>query len=257
MDVFHISGRVFPSHRKLTLNPFKNISRSAGDLTMKFNITIIESAIEVECHISKFGQRESATANYHALTLIKSATDLVSFQLGVALDPVLETITTPAGEKHDLEMRYAHLTGVCTAFESGPGFQELFERLANTGAGYVMRDLIAGLDPRYTVINCARAMDGIKFLCGPETEERKAWCQMRDKLRLDEPYLKFITKTSHDHRHGNYSPISGETVMEVARRSWIVMDRFLHLLRRDVQTPLPEHEFPFLTDPATDQQPQS
>jgi hypothetical protein len=52
----------------------------------------------------------------------------------------------------------------------------------------------AGLEPIFSAVNCARAMDRLKHLIAlPNASEKHAWKQMRDVLQIDERYLKFIT----------------------------------------------------------------
>ena len=69
---------------------------------------------------------------------------------------------------------------------------------------------------------------------------------MRQNLRIEEAYLKFISTHATGPRHGDRVHIPPDITRELAMRSWVVMNRFLEFKKRG-GAPLPASEFPMLS----------
>lgn len=102
------------------------------------------------------------------------------------------------------------------------------------------------MSPHTVAVNCARAVEGIRHLIAGEGERPEvAWPLMRESLNVDRAYLEFITSSSTKNRHGHREMLKSLTAREIMKRSWILMDRYLHFLKRS-GVPLTEPEFPML-----------
>jgi hypothetical protein len=101
--------------------------------------------------------------------------------------------------------------------------------------------------PFLVEINCARAIEGIRhIIAGQGTEAKAAWPIMREALNMDKSYLDLITDNSIPRRHGQLKPVEENTIQEILRRSWTIMDRFFHY-RLQGDTPLSIDRFPLLS----------
>jgi hypothetical protein len=210
---------------------------------MTIAVSITNSIIDVDCTINRLGEKEHPYAQACASQIIDSAVHLASFCTGILLIPHIDTVTLPDGEVKNVQAILPDLEKLCTAFNLNGMPIEL---VLSGPIRWVLRDLVGALESDMTTINCARAMDGIRNLIAtPGLKEEKAWAEMRSKLRIDRPYLQFISDQSKDHRHARYVP-SGDVGFSLLRRSWTIMDRYFQYLKRGGKNPLPESEFPVL-----------
>jgi hypothetical protein len=73
----------------------------------------------------------------------------------------------------------------------------------------------------------------------------QAWGIFQTNLRISRDFRELITDTSKGPRHGDRTYIEGATTIEITKRAWQIMDRFIEYRRRRNQ-PLPEADFPLL-----------
>jgi hypothetical protein len=99
--------------------------------------------------------------------------------------------------------------------------------LQNPTLFMALNELILAITlPHVSSVNCARAMERLKHLIAPQgATDKEAWRKMRDTLRIDESYLKYITRYSVGPRHGSPVHVPGTVTTEVTRRAWIIMNR--------------------------------
>ena len=111
----------------------------------------------------------------------------------------------------------------------------------------IVRDITDALRHRYVgTISAARAVDGICKYFVPDGGTRKdGWPVMREALNITEGYAKSITKISEGPRHAEWDKIPESEARETMERAWILLNRFLELKKRGVQS-LPLSEFPLL-----------
>jgi len=109
-----------------------------------------------------------------------------------------------------------------------------------------LNDLIQAVSvPHMTPTNCGRVLDGLRKLVAPGMEPKQGWPIFQQTIQADEPYLTFISELSKKPRHGEHIRIDGITTTEIAKRTWIIMNRFLEFRKRGNQQ-LPLAEFPLL-----------
>ena len=80
-----------------------------------------------------------------------------------------------------------------------------------------------------------------------QTSEKEAWRVMREKLQIDETYLKFVTGSSKKLRHGDRGATDSKIQMEVTHRAWAIMNRYLEYVKRGETESLPVESFPILS----------
>jgi hypothetical protein len=140
------------------------------------------------------------------------------------------------------------LAALVTALGDNGAFDQMFRLVAQEPTLIqLLGELIHAITvPHETCQSCALTVDGLKnLIAGQDVPDKVAWQQMRDALRVDEAYLKYITDSSKDVRHGKGVRIEGDVTTEVAQRAWSVMNRFLEYRKRG-SAPLPAVEFPIL-----------
>ena len=176
-----------------------------------------------------------------------SVIDLFSFASGTPHEFIIDTVTFPDGSEKSLVIHNPNLASLCTFAAPKDGKMNLGDSLGvmlqNPNVYQCMRDLIRGVaQPNSAVIDCARAIEGIRYSFDPNPSKRgSGWGKMQTALNVEQSYREYITNTSTNPRHGDKSFIPGDTVEEVTRRSWEIMNRFMeYMLRGKQQLPLSE-----------------
>ncbi|HXC02667.1 MAG TPA: hypothetical protein VNU49_08455 [Opitutaceae bacterium] len=247
-------GRVFPDASKVSATaPDLNWKQEDIGLDATFRIKISDSVVNINCDITKFESDTFVHLFMRVLDLSRALVNMVAFTSGYGLTVVLDAFIDPNGTSSLIAMIDPSLPPLCTSFSMDPARQKDFGTLCQIvltepQVFFALNELIGAISvPHVSLINCARAMDGLKhLLASPGSNESQAWKQMRDALRLDEGYLKFITHHSKGSRHAEPGHTPGTITTEVTRRAWTIMNRYFELRKRG-QTALPATEFPLLT----------
>jgi hypothetical protein len=109
-------------------------------------------------------------------------------------------------------------------------------------------DLIECLwNPHVTPVNCGRVIESICRMISPSASGTTdaAWKAMQHALNLSEGYLKWIPDNSKGPWHAEPTFVPGTITMEIAGRSWQIMNRYLEYLKAG-STPLHPPNFPRL-----------
>lgn len=234
---------------EITIPPFPlRFSDSAIGYNMSMMISVRKSSVAVECSFDKMFDGYFGAVFDICFDAAKAAIDLVAFSAGTAVMLTFDTFVDIDGETKPTRSGIPGLAALCTQQMDGQSYAALIKIATNELAIYMaMSDLILSLYlPHHGIMNCARAVEGIRHLiAGPDMEPKRAWPLMREALNLDQTYIKFITDASMAHRHGHRVWFGPEAHGEVARRAWTIMDRFLHFRRRN-NVKLPLEKFPLL-----------
>jgi hypothetical protein len=253
VDTIHFTGHVLPRRTVDVDIEFPelewDISESGLPYKIGLKLKIRNSNISLHVITPHYDDRQLDTYYVYAIRILQTATGMVSFSSGMALIPVIEKIIKPDGSIARLLIRDHRLQ--CTSFAIGSAeFGNILPVvMSDANIMMAMYDLSESIRvPDIGIVNCARVMDRIKHAISPNDKlsDSKKWGVMQDKLNISEKYLKEITDTSRNPRHGRLGRIDGPQTEKVLSRSWIIMDRFLHYKRRgDIK--LPVSEFPMLS----------
>jgi hypothetical protein len=258
MPVIKFGGKVLPEVIKITItdHPAINWLGSEYGLEISFKISIHEGVVVVECTLNQYNHDTDLVRVYmRAFDLVRATVDLTCFSTGYGLSVILDTFTNPEGITTPFVPHNPQLAALCTAFDMGTAKsieQNVFHEvltivLSDWRIFRILRQLIeANTVPHESSVNCARVIEGIRhLLASPGASTKQSWEDMRKRLNLSVDYLKLITDVSTGPRHGDSKHIPGTTTVEITRRAWAVMNRFLEYKKRHDQ-PLPITEFPLL-----------
>ncbi|WP_155803431.1 hypothetical protein [Bordetella sp. FB-8] len=221
-----------------------------SNITLEFQIEIKNSNVEVICQLEEWRSELWPEIYRRALDLCRAMVDLVGFRKGWGVSVILETRIEPDGEKLSIAQTDDALSKICTAYTLEDGFGKVCaEVIKNPQLFMALRELITAISlPHVSPVECARSMDRLKHLVvKPGTKDGVAWEQFRTTLRIGEDYLRFITDTSKNHRHGHPGYTPGTVTSEVVRRSWVIMNRFFEYLLSGSQT-LDPGAFPMIVE---------
>jgi hypothetical protein len=261
MPTVRMYGRILPDafHVSVGYDPTINWKWEETNQELRFHYTIKDSACEISCDLAEWKSDYVTEIYKRGYDILRATTDLVAFSTGNPLHVHLDRFVAPDGKETHLAVMNPDLVGLCTAFSLGkdPSCNNgSFDRimgivLSDPTLFLALSDLIRAITHHdHITTGCARALDGIRLMVwGQDTttsnEAKASWEKLRTTLRVSEPYLKLITDNSKGSRHGSRNFIPGTVTNEVAKRSWVVMNRFLELPKRGIQE-LPVAEFPLL-----------
>jgi hypothetical protein len=225
------------------------------DLNITVTVNVNNSAIDVECDMNRFDEQDIGHVHKIAFDTARAAVNLISFLKGYGLTVYLHTLVRPDGTRSVLVPQSPQLESICTAFSTKPAATRE-ENDFNTVASLVFADpaLFMALDdlilsqilPHQGPVTCARAVEGIRNMIAPGMKRPAGWETMREHLKLDRAYLDLVTETSTASRHGDRTFVPPDVTLEIQKRAWVVMNRFLEYRKRKNQ-PLPLDEFPILS----------
>ncbi len=257
---FRLSGRVYPTAWTVTVPAFLvGWLMDDGIRSAKATIAVEASVASALCEVEKYDHdRDYDWIFRRAVAAAKAAVNMASFGTGMGTVLVFDKIQFDGGEELVLVSEQTKLARLCTAFSvSGKrhdgetpdaSFLAVFPLIMNEdNIRMAISDLVDSIVRRDdTLVNCARAMDGIRNTLAPDQSPDKGWSIVQTTLRVNKDYLKFITEQSKRHRHGDRrASTPGSIVDEVKERSWVIMNRLLEFRKRGNQV-LPEQEFPEL-----------
>lgn len=164
---------------------------------------------------------------------------------------VLEKIIHPNGRESTILMREKFLDGLCTSYApDNSNFGKILGTIYEDPNWFIaLNDLIEAVAlPHVGPRNCGRALEIVRNMISGKSgtgDRKSAWRKMHEQLNLGDTYTRLISDHSKDARHGNTAFIPFETGAEIKRRTWVIMDRFIHWRLRGSQK-LPASDFPFV-----------
>lgn len=258
MPVFLFKGRILPEVPELNMwnVPTVHYTEAAHDdlpegMMGEFHIAINHSMVDLICIVKQNSVSISRVHN-RAIAYLRAFVDLNCFATGAPLSVILDTVVSPDGEEQSLRPIHPLLPGLCTIAVNGPnggiGLDVLDEITKEPMLFLALRDLISALGSAdLAVVDCARAIEGLRNLMVPDEEDRKkSWGIFQANLNIDRAYREYVTNLSVGPRHGDRKQwINGGEIDEILQRSWKIMDRFFHFVRRG-KIPLAAPEFGLL-----------
>jgi hypothetical protein len=251
MPTFRFGGRVLPLHGELTLPIASFHWEDNSGLTSDTTVSIIKSEIEILSETSR-GEMviDQKQIFIRAHDSARAMVDSYSFVTGNGLTVFLSKVILADGKELLIDSNVPELARLVTAFDLDPSrFPELLTMvLSDSTLLMAMHDLISSITlPHSAVVNCFRAVEGIRRLIAPGMSNKKqGWLVMRQALNIDESCMKFLTSQSEGPRHADRTGMTHTGYQETIERSWVVMNRFLEFRKRGNQQ-LPLTEFPLLT----------
>ncbi len=222
-------------------------------LAVDIHLNIKNSSLDVECSMDVFDGEKFGHIYKIAFDPTRASVNLLSFASGISLTVVFDRFVGADGVSSPFALHNADLAKLCTAFSltsTGPesNMMKITHLVFSEPPLFMaLDDLIGGTIVHHqSSSSCARAIEALmNLIAKPDMPRDKAWGEFRERLRIDEDYLRFITQSSKAGRHGNREYIPGPRAEEIVRRSWAVMNRFFEFRLRGNQA-LPDAEFPIL-----------
>jgi hypothetical protein len=254
MPTVQFLGRVHPAVMNVTIRPGGTAGWNVEELglAMAIEFEITNSAVHVNCHLNKYDASDFVAIWMRAFDTVRAAVNLLGFVLATGLTVTLDTFIDPEQHHKALLAEDQRLAGICTVLNRSELASDAFSKilkivLSEPPLFLALNDLVAGItQPHQAAVVSARALESLRHLIAPGSSVSDGWTALREALKIDRPYLQYITDLSTGPRHGDHKHIPGEPTTEVIRRAWIIMNRFLEY-RKGGNVSLPASEFPILT----------
>jgi hypothetical protein len=256
MPIVRFVGRVLPFVVKVSFTdvPEATWEETGIGITMKFRIRVEQSIVNVECEVNEYREDYLPMFHMRAFDLARACVDVAVFNTGFGLTVAFDTFIRPDGVPTALFFTNPALPEICTASKMNPQTQEDREELGKIlrivmqepPLFMALNDLTQAISiPHHGPTNAGRILDGLRKIVAPDLEPRNGWPIFRDIVRADEQYLALIMEHAKNTRHGDRTYIDGETTMEIVKRAWTIMNRFLEY-RKSGNLPLSPEIFPTL-----------
>jgi hypothetical protein len=216
-------------------------------VVMEFSFSFAKNEVEAVCRVDNLDAGEFSVILQRITTLCRTTTDIVSFAQGRAVQLVLHTVVWTDGRVWPIEKFDPNMAKAVTVIEPGGSLASVKAILASEPKLMIaLNDLIDGFNGQsHGPTHCARSVEGIRNLIAGSGAPSAKWKVMRERLRLTEEYVSFVTDLSVAPRHGDHQFIDAARVREAGIRAWVVMNRYLEYRKRGSQL-LPLDLFPVL-----------
>lgn len=229
------------------------------DVGVTCRVEINKSVITAQCEVSKWSAEYLSWILNYVYDFVCSEVDLACFAWGKGFQVLLDRAEMPDGRQTYLVNDAPNLAALATAFkvsgDAGSMRVELKDIMpivwGSPALMLAMRDQAAALRfGNNTLVNCGRAVEGMrKSLWGKDEatrdEMQQSWAKLRATLNVSEDYLRVVTESSTQPRHGSSTYISAALRQDIVERAWTLMNRLLIFHLRG-QKPLLASEFPQL-----------
>jgi hypothetical protein len=254
MPKIQLLGRVLPPAMIVNLHRLPTVSWK-GPVDISITVRVENSNVVIDCELDKWDKDEHMMPVYmRALDTARVAVDLCSFQSGLGMSVVLESLVDVDGTKSLLMAQHPSLSAFSGSVQNAAppqtpaenNYDKVFRCVAVDVPSFrALHDLIEAITQTHVApVACGRAMEGIRHVIAPGLERKKGWTKMNDALRMERSYLDLILDTSTGPRHADPAHVTGDVCKEITERSWVVMNRFFEYLKRGSQ-PLPVSELSY------------
>jgi hypothetical protein len=242
MTTVRFLGRVYPERSPgLLASQRFDLRYPDWDLTASIIIRFNNSAIEAVCELSHFEQSYFERLHLHVFHQIRACMDLFAFASGMGFGVILEQFVAEDGQTRVIQSEDSVLDGLFPF----PAPETFHLVLGDFNISSILHMLTSTLQEPYVLpINCARAVEAIAHQIAPgEKDKNKRWKKMGEALHARKSYMEPISLLSHGPRHGELIQPPGAAQLEVRRKAWILMYRFLEYRKRGSLT---SSDFPWL-----------
>lgn len=242
MTMIRFLGHILPN-RLINASQKFEMRHVPLDLKALVTIQIKDSEIEVLCELDHFEQAQFDILHFNVFQETRACVDLLAFASGMGFTVILDTFVGEDDKSKVIQAEDQTLKGL-SPFPTPETFHLVLsdQRISN-----ILHMLTATLqEPNVLPINCARAIEAIAHEIVPgEKDKKRRWSHMGKALQATNDYMEPISRLSVGPRHGVLDQPPGADQLEVRRRAWTLMYRFIEY-RKGGNTYLSPSEFPLL-----------
>lgn len=230
---YHLSGKILPERVDCNINlPIFNLIEPQFGYDFGISVSIQRSQISVDVS-SKTEITDFNTLRNLVRDFIRLHTDAYGYLHGYAYE--IE-ITSFSGRNNTPHIIYGvQINELESDYQNRPipdykDVAKLMYEGANNELRIALNDLrLAIQHPNDTGVFCFRAIESLMQYFGPKNDG--TWNQFRNTLNISRDFLKPIEDKSWSPRHGKPVLITHLERVDIMKRTWKIVDRFLIYLK--------------------------
>lgn len=245
--IYYFEGRVLPEVTDLTL-PYgpeylRTEAQEGSDALLKAEIS--NGKVSVWAEVDENDKVDPDYLYFLANDLIGTLINVARYREGVGYTAIIDRAIDPHGVTRHIVSADRGLAKQKPPM-SDARFEEIVDfAIKDVAFARALEDATCMLTRlHYIPIAAGRVVESVlRMLTNGRTE--KHWEQMRSILNVDRSYLQLMTDHSKSARHGDRQYVEGERNAELAKRAWVLLDRFVEL-KLSGRSALEADKFPIL-----------
>jgi hypothetical protein len=229
METFFYEGKIEPDVVPLTLEyrPCVVRQETPDAPEAEFEVTVFVGRVRVRVTTEAVDDRIAHTLYFPAWDVARTFVETAGFIRAIPYSVTLDRVIFPDGETKQFAMGDRSLAAMHDFTEQD--LEALSDvTLVDLKCGLAVSDIMMTLGKaHYSPIACGRVADSIARLISPDAGRVEQWNNLRQALRVDEPFVRSLTEVSKASRHGDRVEVDASTNGETAHRAWALLGRFL------------------------------
>jgi hypothetical protein len=251
MQTLIYEGSIEPEAAPLTLDYRPRLRRQETETSpeVEFEVTVFVGRVRVRATTSVVDEEAAYSLFFPAWDVARVFVEMAGFIKGVPYSVSLDRVILPDGEVRSFVFGDRSLVATHDFTESD--LEALSDiSLVDLKCALVVSDVLMTLGKaHYSPTACGRVADSLARLISPDVSRAQQWSDVRERLRVDEAFIRSLSDVSKASRHGDRTEVDAATNQETAHRAWTLVGRYLRY-RLDGQ--LDPAKFPLLEGQAGD-----
>lgn len=229
MVVLIYEGKIEPEAAPLTLDYRPKLRRQETETApeAEFEVTVFVGRVRVHVVTSIVDEDTANDLYFAAWDVARTFVETAGFIKGIPYSVSLDRVILPSGEVRSYVFGDRSLADMHDFTDDD--LEALSDiSLVDLKCGLVLSDLLMTLGKaHYSPTACGRVADSLARLIAPNAQRMEQWSILRQKLHVDEAYVRSLSDVSKASRHGDRVEVDAAQNHETAHRAWALVGRFL------------------------------
>lgn len=229
MQTLIYEGKIAPEEIPLTLDYQPKFLRQESETAdaAEYEVNVSKGRVQVRVSTSTVDDETARDLYFAAWDVARTFVETAGFIKGIPYSVSLDKVILPGGVVRSF------VFGDLSLADTHDFSDDDLEALSDIGVGdlkcgLLLSDLLMMLrQAHYSPTACGRVADSLARLISPNAKPQAQWSNLREKLRVDEAYVRSLTEVSKASRHGDRVEVDASTNQETAHRAWSLVGRYL------------------------------
>lgn len=193
----------------------------------EFEVTVFVGRVRVQVTTSDVNENVANDLFFPAWDVARIFVETAGFIKGIPYSVSLDRVILPDGEVRGFVFGDRSLAAMHDFTDDD--LEALSDvSLVDLKCGLVLSDVLMTLGKaHYSPTACGRIADSLARLIAPGASRAQQWSDLREKLRVDEAFVRSLSEVSKASRHGDRTPVGAATNQETAHRAWALVGRYM------------------------------
>ncbi len=229
MQTLIYEGKIEPEAAPLTLDYRPMLMRQATETTpeAEFEVSVFVGRVRVHVVTSVADEKVAEDLYFAAWDVARTFVEAAGFIKAIPYSVSLDRVILPNGEVRSYVFGDRSLAAMHDFTDDDlEAISDL--TLVDLKHGLVLSDILMTLGKaHYSPTACGRVADSVARLISPNAGRAAQWNNLRQKLRVDEAYVRSLSDVSKASRHGDRIEVDAGTNQKTAHRAWALVGRYL------------------------------